>query len=181
MSLEADQLIDRRRLKRRLAYWRVFGIVAVLALVIAVAGQVSPWVGRDYVASLNVEGVILDDRARDAAIRSVAEDDGARALVVYIDSPGGSVVGGETLFLGLRAVAENKPVVALMGDVATSAGYMAALGADLDGSPWRESGGNGESAGDVLAAQRAARTKANMTKRPQSSGGRKGGRRRRSR
>ncbi|MBT3360526.1 MAG: signal peptide peptidase SppA [Rhodospirillales bacterium] len=130
MSLEADQLIDRRRLKRRLAYWRVFGIVAVLALVIAVAGQVSPWVGRDYVASLNVEGVILDDRARDAAIRSVAEDDGARALVVYIDSPGGSVVGGETLFLGLRAVAENKPVVALMGDVATSAGYMAALGAD---------------------------------------------------
>jgi len=58
---------------------------------------------------------------------------------------------------------------------------LAALGADLDGSPWRESGGNGESAGDVLAAQRAARTKANMTKRPQSSGGRKGGRRRRSR
>ena len=46
---------------------------------------------------------------------------------------------------------------------------LAAMGADLDGSPWRES--DGESAGDILAAQRAARTRANMTKRPESSGG----------
>ena len=130
MSLEADQLIDRRRLKRRLAYWRVFGVVAALVLVVAAVGRISPWMGRDYVALLNIEGVILDDRARDATLRAIAENDAARALLVYIDSPGGSVVGGETLFLGLRAVAGKKPVVALMGDVATSAGYMAALGAD---------------------------------------------------
>ncbi|MBL6929414.1 MAG: signal peptide peptidase SppA [Rhodospirillales bacterium] len=130
MSLEADQLIDRRRLKRRLAYWRVFGILAALVLVVAAVGRFSPWAGRDYVALLNVEGIILDDRARDATLRGIAENNSARALVVYIDSPGGSVVGGETLYLSLRAVAENKPVVAVMGDVATSAGYMAALGAD---------------------------------------------------
>ncbi len=130
MSFETDQLIDRRRLKRRLAYWRVFGIVAVVILVIAIAGQISPWTGRDYVALVNIEGVILDDRARNSAIQQISKDDSARALLVYIDSPGGSVVGGETLFLSLRKVSEKKPVVAFMGDVATSAGYMAALGAD---------------------------------------------------
>jgi excinuclease ABC subunit B len=51
-----------------------------------------------------------------------------------------------------------------------------AMGADLDGSPWRE----GDSPGDMLAAQRAARTKANMTARPKNAAG-KGGRKRRSR
>ena len=130
MSFEADQLIDRRRLKRRLAYWRLFGVLAAVALVVAAAGQIVPWTTGNYVALLNVEGIILDDRARDATIQAVAEDDGAKALLVYIDSPGGSVVGGETLYWSLRAVANEKPVVALMGDVAASAGYMTALGAD---------------------------------------------------
>ncbi|MBT6535152.1 MAG: excinuclease ABC subunit UvrB, partial [Rhodospirillaceae bacterium] len=59
---------------------------------------------------------------------------------------------------------------------------LAAMGADLDGSPWREGGdGTAESAGKILAAQRAARTKANMTKRPESAGRGKGRRKRRSR
>jgi protease-4 len=51
-------------------------------------------------------------------------------LLVHIDSPGGTVVGGENLYLALRRVAEKKPVVAIMAELATSAGYMVALGTD---------------------------------------------------
>jgi protease-4 len=134
MSFETDRLIDRRRLKRRLNVWRVVAIVAVVSLAVAVGGRfaddmASTW-GGDYVAQLNVHGLIIDDQDRDAVLRDVAGDDRAKALIVHIDSPGGSVVGGEALFLGLREVAADKPVVAVMSEVATSAGYMTALGAD---------------------------------------------------
>jgi len=130
MSLDADRLIDRRRLKRRLTFWRLAALVAVVAFVAAAAGRFVEDLSGGYVARLAVEGIIVDDAARTAVLKSVARDRRAKALIVYIDSPGGSVVGGEALFRDLRSVAEAKPVVAVMGDLATSAGYMAALGAD---------------------------------------------------
>ena len=53
-----------------------------------------------------------------------------KALLVKIDTPGGTYVGGEALYESLRRVGEKKPVVAIMGTTATSAGYMSALGSD---------------------------------------------------
>lgn len=128
MALDADHILERRRYKRRLAFWRV---AAVVALVAAVAAAVGRFHDRgDYVSRLDVDGLILDDRDRDRALAELARDEDARALIIRIDSPGGTVVGGEALYRNLRAVAEKKPVVAVMGGTATSAGYMTALGAD---------------------------------------------------
>ena len=130
MPLEADHVVDRRRLKRHLTFWRVAAIVAAVALVIAAAGRLQGWMDDGYIARFSVARLILDDPARDDALAGVAADGDARALIVRIDSPGGTVVGGEALYRSLRAVAEKKPVVAVMGQLATSAGYMTALGAD---------------------------------------------------
>jgi len=82
------------------------------------------------VAKIVIGGLILDDPARDEALKEVADDDNAKALLVKIDSPGGTYVGGEALYESLRQVGEKKPVVAIMGTTATSAGYMTALGSD---------------------------------------------------
>ncbi|MFQ5619675.1 MAG: signal peptide peptidase SppA [Rhodospirillales bacterium] len=128
MSLDADQAIDRRRLKRRLTVWRIAAIVAVVVAVVAAVGRFG--VGANHVARLVVGGIIIDDPWRDDALAGIAEDDNAKALIVRIDSPGGTMVGGEALYTGLRAVAGRKPVVAVMGGTATSAAYMTALGAD---------------------------------------------------
>jgi protease-4 len=128
MSLEADLLLDRRRLKRRLAVWR---IVAVLALVAALAtglggsGGVVP--GRPHVARLLVRGLITEDRTLTRAVSALATDPSVAALVVEIDSPGGSVAGGESLHDAIARVAAKKPVVAVMDGVAASAGYMIAV------------------------------------------------------
>lgn len=130
MSLDADRLLDRRRLKRRLTFWRIAAVVALVALVVGVAGRFKGMVSGAYVARLSVEGIIVDDAARNAALDAVTVDGNAKALIVYINSPGGSVVGGESLYRSLRTVAAVKPVVAVMGDLATSAGYMTALGTD---------------------------------------------------
>lgn len=130
MSLDADRLIERRRLKRGLAIWRVAAVVAVVAAVVAAVGRSDAIAFRNHVARLEVDGIILEDVERDEAIDRVAKDGTVKALIVRIDSPGGTFVGGETLYLGLREVAKTKPVVAVMGGTATSAGYMTALGAE---------------------------------------------------
>ncbi|MBT3305254.1 MAG: signal peptide peptidase SppA [Alphaproteobacteria bacterium] len=129
MSLDADQVVERRRLKRRLTLWRVIGVVAVVAALLAGMGRFDLDSG-DHVARILVQGIIIDDQDRDKALAAVAKDDHAKALIVKIDSPGGTYVGGEALFETIRQVADKKPVIALMGTTATSAGYMTALAAD---------------------------------------------------
>lgn len=130
MSIDADWLLDRRRLKRRLTGWRVAAVLALVLAAVAAAGRFDVFGEREHVARADISGLIVGDADRDRALSAVAENDGARALIVHIDSPGGTVVGGEALYRRLRQVAEHKPVVAVMGELATSAAYMTALGSD---------------------------------------------------
>ncbi|MEE9545700.1 MAG: signal peptide peptidase SppA [Rhodospirillales bacterium] len=130
MSLDADRIIDRRRLKRRLIFWRIATVVSLIVAGVVALEQTGKLRQEIHVARLSVEGIILDDPWRDKALEQVRDNDKAKALIVRIDSPGGTVVGGEALFHGLRAMAAKKPVVAVMSGTATSAGYMTALGAE---------------------------------------------------
>ena len=134
MGFAADAQFDRRRLKRRLSFWRGMAIGALVLLVVGLVqlgfGSVPSFGLRSYVARLNVTGLITEDRELIEAIDDLAEDPAARAIIVYVDSPGGTVVGGEALFVALRRAAEHKPVVAVMGTTAASAGYMVAIAAD---------------------------------------------------
>mgnify|MGYP003344556001 CR=1 FL=1 len=76
----------------------------------------------DAGADIAVGSRVLDP-ARVQALKDVAKDDRVKALVVAINSPGGTVVGSENLFHQLRAVAAKKPVVAVMGTLAASGGF----------------------------------------------------------
>ena len=130
MAFDTDSLIDRRRLKRRLAIWRVVALVSIVAVIaVAVARTPQLPVGK-HIAVLTVEGLIVSDPYRDRAVRALAEDDKTAALLIRIDSPGGTTYGSEALYRSLREVADAKPVVAVMNGVAASGGYMAALAAD---------------------------------------------------
>ena len=127
MSLEVDLIMDRRRLKRRLLLWRVVAIIAVVttALVLVRPGKMLG--GGDYVARVSVEGLMMSDRRAVKALTEVLGDDRAKALVLSINSPGGSVAVGETLHALISRVAAKKPVVAVMGGTAASAGFMIAM------------------------------------------------------
>lgn len=129
MSLEVDLLLDRRRLKRRLVFWRTFSVFALLAVVL-VALNGAGWVGRTHLARLSVSGLITEDRKLTEAIDKLADDKQVAGLIVFVDSPGGSVAGGESLHDAIARVAARKPVVTVMGGVAASAGYMIALPAE---------------------------------------------------
>jgi protease IV len=127
MSLETDLLLDRRRLKRRLMFWRSFAVLAVVAaMLVALRNEGVPF-GRAHLARLTVSGIITDDRKLVEAVSKLADNDSVKALIVTIDSPGGSVAGGEALHDAIARVAQKKPVVAVMGGTAASAGYMVAV------------------------------------------------------
>ena len=130
MSLETDLLLDRRRLKRRLVFWRTLAVLAVLAAVVASAGGTGVPIVGSYVARLSVTGLITEDRKLTEAIDKLANDGAVKALIVAINSPGGSVAGGESLHNAIARVKAKKPVVAVMHGLAASAGYMIAMPAD---------------------------------------------------
>ncbi|UFN51242.1 signal peptide peptidase SppA [Roseomonas sp. OT10] len=132
MALDPDALIDRRRLKRSRALWRALAVLSVLGvLAVALAPAELPSLGASPVARLTVRGTITDDRRVIEAVDEAARDAETRALVVAIDSPGGTLAGGEGLHAALTRFREaGKPVVAVMGGTAASAGYMIALPAE---------------------------------------------------
>jgi protease-4 len=130
MTLDADIYVDRRRLKRRLIAWRLIALASLVAAVLVAVGRIGLYPGASYIARFEVDGIILQDNKRDELLTELADDKRVKAVIVSIDSPGGSFVGGESLYIRLRDIAAKKPVVAIMAGTATSAGYMAALGAE---------------------------------------------------
>jgi protease-4 len=102
----------------------------VLALVVAGLMRLGDLPAGDHVARFAVNGLITDDVERDDLLADLAEDGSVRALVVRINSPGGTTAGSEALYAAIRRVSEQKPVVAVMGELAASGGYVTALAAD---------------------------------------------------
>ena len=129
MSLEPDLLADRRRLRGRLTLWRGLAILAFAgALAVLLGTQARESLpGRQHVLRLPVSGTITEDRRILDALDRAATDDSVRAVLVAIDSPGGTMAGGEAMHGALARIAQRKPVVAVMGATAASAGYMIAM------------------------------------------------------
>ncbi len=134
MSMSADEIVDRRRLRRKLSFWRVIavivGVVAVIALIAILGGGDAVRGFGPQIARISITGFIGEDRKQLQLIERLGKDDSVRGVIVSINSGGGSTVGGEALYQALRKLAEKKPTVAQMGTVAASAAYMAALATD---------------------------------------------------
>lgn len=133
MAARADDLIDRRRLRRKLSFWRVAAILLVAAIVIATTSYFwrdGAGIGVDHIARIKIEGTITDDEELLERLERVQESAMVKGVVLHINSPGGTTAGGEAVFEAVRKLAAEKPVVAQVGTLAASAGYMIASAAD---------------------------------------------------
>jgi protease IV len=134
MAFEADQIVARRKLKRQVSFWRAGAVVlAVIALIVLLGtsngdGALSKL--SDHVARVRIEGFISGDEKTLKLFKDIAESNRVRAVILHIDSPGGTTAGAEAMFEVVRKVAEKKPVVAVMNAVAASGGYATAIAAD---------------------------------------------------
>ncbi len=133
MMLETETVLDRRRLRRHVSFWRIAAVVAALLAVGALmlsSDTIASLTQKDYIARVTITGTISEDRKQLEMLDKIAEDEKARALIVFVNSPGGTSTGGEALYQALRKVADKKPVVAQFGTVAASAGYIVGLATD---------------------------------------------------
>ena len=84
----------------------------------------------DYIARVAIKGFIGNDQYRLNKLTQLYNDENLKALIIDIDSPGGSVVGGELLFNKLKQFSSKVPTIVFVGSQATSAAYLAAIGAN---------------------------------------------------
>jgi protease IV len=133
MPTRADDIIDRRRLRRKLSFWR---IAALLVAAVAIAAGIGWFYGdsfgatRDHIARVRIEGTITEDDKLLTLLKTVRETASVKAVILTIDSPGGTTAGGEAIYDEVRRLAEAKPVTAQVGTLAASAGYMIASATD---------------------------------------------------
>jgi protease-4 len=134
MSLDSDVIVDRRRIRRKLTFWRVVAALVMIAAIVTIALVASPG-GRGTlttagsIARINIEGLIRTDQKRVEALEQL-ENSHAAAVVVHINSPGGTTSGSEQLFDALTRLKAKKPLVVVVEGLAASGGYITAIAAD---------------------------------------------------
>lgn len=137
MATDAEFLIDRRRLRRKLSLWRVVGIGSLIVAVAAIGyrtgldrGTFNITGEQNQIARISIGGFIAGSDATTKLIKRVEEASAVKGVVLSISSPGGTTTGSEQLYRNLRALSEKKPMVAFVEGTAASGAYITAISAD---------------------------------------------------
>jgi len=136
MSLDADTIVDRRRMRRKLTFWRVLTVLVAICAVVAVGAALrapgtAVLTGRPggSIARITITGLIRTDQQRVEALDQLAKSR-VPAVIVHINSPGGTTSGSEQLYDSLNRLKEKKPLVVVVDGLAASGGYITAIAAD---------------------------------------------------
>lgn len=135
MSINADEIIDRRRLRKKVSFWRIATFIVLGLALLSMIGFGLNKAGlssasTDHIARVKITGVITNDEPMLKLLKELEEDEKVKAVILNISSPGGSTVGGEAIYEAVRELAAKKPVTTNVGTLAASAGYMIAAGSD---------------------------------------------------
>lgn len=108
------------------------GFVAIIAIygLGLLGGDGWPFSLRGKVGIIPIEGIIGDSGELVEQINEFADDRRIKAVVLRIDSPGGGVAPSQEIYQAVRELKKKKKVVASMGSVAASGGYLIAVAAD---------------------------------------------------
>ncbi len=134
MSLDSDVIVDRRRIRRKLTFWRVASVIIAIGAIAAIGTLASPggrsaFITTGSIARINIEGLIRSDQERVEALERL-EKSQAAAVVVHINSPGGTTAGSEQLYDSLVRLKAKKPLVVVVEGLAASGGYITAIASD---------------------------------------------------
>ena len=124
MSLDADTIVDRRRMRRKLTFWRICAVIVAICAVVAVGAALrapgtEAWTGSPAgsIARVTITGLIRSDLQRVEALERLGKSR-ARAVIVHINSPGGTRAGSEQLHDALMQLKEQKPLVVVVDGLA---------------------------------------------------------------
>jgi protease-4 len=134
MSLDSDIIVDRRRIRRKLTFWRVMAALIAIAAIAGVALIATPgargtFASAGSIARVQIDGLIRSDSDRTQALERL-ENSQAAAVIIHINSPGGTTAGSEQLYDSLVRLKAKKPLVVVVEGLAASGGYITAIAAD---------------------------------------------------
>ena len=124
-----------RKQNRNLAFIVLFTAAVVTACAAIAYFVLMGWFDRgvtigDAVAVVDIQGEIFFDRGKLSEIESHRDNDNVKAVVLFINSPGGGVAASQALHRAVLDLRLEKPVIAFMASVAASGGYYVACAAD---------------------------------------------------
>ncbi len=135
MSIDPETIADRRRLRRKLSFWRIAGFAGLIAAVAAVGYAAADRMGygavQQQIARISIDGLITGNQQRMADLMErVGDSSLVSGVVISINSPGGTTTGSEELYRNIRRLSEKKPVVTFVDGTAASGGYITAIASD---------------------------------------------------
>jgi protease-4 len=134
MPYDAEMIADRRRLRRKLSFWRVLSFLVLIAAVavggLTLVGRTPVGAAQQQIARIEIGGFIAGSQRMADLFKRVGEASSVSGVVISINSPGGTTTGSEELYRGIRQLADKKPLVAFVDGTAASGGYITALAAD---------------------------------------------------
>lgn len=124
-------VIAAERYRRSRGLWRILAFIAVAAVIVLALGRFAlPQAPAQYVARIVIDGTIATDPERLRVMQHLAEDDAVKAVILAINSPGGTSAGGEELYEAVSQLRQARPTVSVIKEVGASAAYMTAIASD---------------------------------------------------
>jgi len=104
-------------------------VAAIAGLTYALVPRASGLPGTSYIARIKIQGLIRGNEQRVDALDRLGRS-AAKAVIVHVDSPGGTTAGSEQLYDALTRLKQKKPIVVVVDGLAASGAYIAAMSAD---------------------------------------------------
>ncbi|MCF7644353.1 signal peptide peptidase SppA [Bacillus subtilis] len=133
MTYTADAVLERRRIRRKLTFWRVITFILLAAIILFAAIYINgskPSRNIPHIAKISITGTIYNNEELLKRLKDVADSEMVKGVILDVSSPGGTTTGGEVIYDAVRRIADEKPVVTQVGTLAASAGYMIAIASD---------------------------------------------------
>ncbi|WP_161796889.1 signal peptide peptidase SppA [Devosia soli] len=131
-SSEAHEALAADTYRRSRGRWRLIALAVAVIAVLAVTARLA-WPDQaadEAIARITIDGTITTNADRQKMFEDLIEDDSVKAVIVAINSPGGTTAGGEELYESLRRLAAVKPTVSVINELGASAAYMTAIATD---------------------------------------------------
>jgi len=117
--------------RRRLFFWRTISLVTVVIIVYLSFENQEKSSSNGYIANYNISGLLIsaDDIIED--LEELKSNNEVNSIIISVDSPGGTTVSAEEIYLKLKEVSLVKPTAIVMRNIATSGAYLLSLGGDV--------------------------------------------------
>ena len=117
--------------RRKLFLWRIFSFILVISLLYIFFNNPKTNISsQPHIANYTISGLLVDADQILEDLEYLEFEDNVKAIIITVDSPGGTTVSAEEIFLKIRSISSNKPIVVVMKNIATSGAYLFSIGAD---------------------------------------------------